>query len=232
MAARTRVFKRKKPRRFSRKTQSRSNLITTRIPINPQPLAPKTVIRTLRYSEALVLDPSVSEAQYFFNANSVYDPDFTGVGHQPAGFDQLMTFYQHFEVLSSKIVWKIIPPAGVLATDQIFASVSLTDIASLNGQRDAIENGLTAWDIAAAGGGSGSNGVMTLNNTFVKKSFFGDRTGEVFLGNATQNPAEAAYYGLRISSANGGTTTSNAIRTWVEIEYTVKFNEVRQVTSS
>lgn len=38
-----------------------------------------------------------------FRANSLYDPDYTGTGHQPNGFDALMAAYDHFTVLATKI---------------------------------------------------------------------------------------------------------------------------------
>jgi len=35
--------------------------------------------------------------------NGAYDPDSTGVGHQPNGFDQWAAFYQKYRVLGSRI---------------------------------------------------------------------------------------------------------------------------------
>lgn len=40
---------------------------------------------------------------YVFSANGLYDPDITSTGHQPMGFDQLMTFFQHYTVLNAQI---------------------------------------------------------------------------------------------------------------------------------
>jgi len=47
-----------------------------------------------------------------FRANSLYDPDLTGTGHQPNGFDTLMQAYDHFTVLASKIRVRTIQAAS------------------------------------------------------------------------------------------------------------------------
>jgi len=33
----------------------------------------------------------------------MYDPDITGTGHQPAGFDQMMLSYEHYIVTRARI---------------------------------------------------------------------------------------------------------------------------------
>lgn len=46
-----------------------------------------------------------ANAPYFewvMRGNSLYDPDYTGTGHQALGFDQLFTFYYHYYVAASK----------------------------------------------------------------------------------------------------------------------------------
>lgn len=43
-------------------------------------------------------------AKRIFRGNSLYDPDLTGTGTQPMGFDQLMTLYEHYRVMGSEIV--------------------------------------------------------------------------------------------------------------------------------
>lgn len=40
---------------------------------------------------------------YQWRANSMYDPDYTGVGHQPMFRDEMAAQYQHYTILSSYI---------------------------------------------------------------------------------------------------------------------------------
>lgn len=55
-------------------------------------------------SITLSLTSVLSQQSYVFRGNSLYDPNYTGVGAQPYGFDQLCpTFYQNYNVKSSKI---------------------------------------------------------------------------------------------------------------------------------
>lgn len=42
-----------------------------------------------------------------FRGNSVFDPDFTGVGSQPLGRDQWTAFYRRYRVLASKVTFKV-----------------------------------------------------------------------------------------------------------------------------
>ena len=58
----------------------------------------------MRYVEEFELNPGLgSVASYVFRANGLYDPNYTGAGHQPYGFDQWMTYYNQFTVLGSKM---------------------------------------------------------------------------------------------------------------------------------
>lgn len=47
-----------------------------------------------------------SAASYQFRLNSLFDPDYTGAGHQPMGFDQLAALYQRYRVYGCK--WRVV----------------------------------------------------------------------------------------------------------------------------
>lgn len=53
----------------------------------------------LKYVDAISLTSTLGatvQQQYAFN--DLYDPDYTGTGHQPMGFDQLATIYEKYQV--------------------------------------------------------------------------------------------------------------------------------------
>lgn len=61
---------------------------------------PDRLIVKLPYSENIVLSTGTSGQgmTYTWNLNSIYDPNRTGVGHQPLGYDQWNTFYNKYRV--------------------------------------------------------------------------------------------------------------------------------------
>ena len=83
---------------------------TSVIPIGKIPkqlsLLGSKVKTKLRYVEYFTLNPAAAglPATHVFSANGLYDPNITGVGHQPRGFDQLMALYDHYYVSRSKII--------------------------------------------------------------------------------------------------------------------------------
>lgn len=61
--------------------------------------------KTLIYTQYVGLNPGTAGIPSInvFRANGMRDPDVTGAGGQPRGFDQYMAIYDHFVVLGSKI---------------------------------------------------------------------------------------------------------------------------------
>lgn len=97
---------------------------------------PNSKLVRLRYTENLALNPGAAAmVEYEWRANSIYDPNYTGTGHQPAGAVELRPWYDHFTVLSSWI--KMVPvfegnaapdtngAFGIILSDQTGQATSL-----------------------------------------------------------------------------------------------------------
>ena len=55
-------------------------------------------ITKMKYSENVITG---STGVYRFALNNLFDPNLTGVGHQPHGFDQLSTIYNRYRVIGA-----------------------------------------------------------------------------------------------------------------------------------
>lgn len=58
-----------------------------------------------------------------FSGNSAFDPDYTGVGTQPNGYDQWAAFYSKYCVMASKFKVKLIPTGTTAPTSALEAVV-------------------------------------------------------------------------------------------------------------
>lgn len=69
-------------------------------------ITPPTISRCLQYGENAISRTIASAAYstgYIYRGNDCYDPNYSGTGHQPVGFDELMNMYDTFTVVGSKI---------------------------------------------------------------------------------------------------------------------------------
>jgi len=88
---------RKKPA-YKRRGGQRTTLVNTSL--NP---TPARFITKHKYAEA-VTTGTAGLNTYRWNLNSLYDPNRTGLGHQPYGYDQIGILYNRYRVISCKYV--------------------------------------------------------------------------------------------------------------------------------
>jgi hypothetical protein len=92
---------------------------------------PREMKVMLKYNAVHTLTPSAGLASdYVYNLNSIFDPDVTGVGHQPRGRDNWAVFYNRYRVDSCKVTMYCTRSSGgtvtILGNNQ---STSITDVA-------------------------------------------------------------------------------------------------------
>jgi len=75
---------------------------------------PERYKTVLRYYDVFTLASAAYSGTYVFNANSLFDPDRTGTGHQPRGFDQLAgANVPYNRYLVTKVNWRFVPMSGI-----------------------------------------------------------------------------------------------------------------------
>lgn len=188
--------------------QRKASVATHRAP-NPYqvalyktPLFPETVMQKgmLYYEPCLartIPSSGAAASNYFFSANGMFDPNITGTGHQPMGFDQMMSLYEQFTVVASHIT--VTFSSDYTCRAAVFLS---PDAVSVTDQNALIENGLIKTvSFSAFSSEVGIAKPKLMLNCDVR-DYFGRKTQQEMLndvnlqGTAAANPTEQVYYGI------------------------------------
>lgn len=166
---------------------------------------------------------------HLFSCNGLFDPNITGGGHQPLGFDQLMPMYDHYRVIGSRIRATF---SNHDTTYPQIVGIHIQDntVISEGSVDPLIENGMTRWTKLATEGSGGS--VKTISQNFSTKAFFSSASSasDKYVGTIVSNPTEQAYFRLFAQPDHGNDTST--VRVTVEIEYIALLTEPRNLTQS
>lgn len=231
--------------RKSRRTKRRTN-VTNRNTGAARTVAPNDMVKqlsvfpnskrtTLHYFEDIDLGiPGTAIASYAFAANGLYDPNITGTGHQPMGFDQLMVFYNHYCVLRAKVevtirVYSSEAKCGVavgLAVQRTSSAVSTFS--------QLVEAGnMTYMHVASIPNGGGPPPAHILHSvdvaTFQGLPYPAD--DDTLRGTASANPAQIIYFVIYQTTPDSNTATLSTFAS-VHIEYDALFVEPKQPSQS
>lgn len=203
-------------------------------PMPPPGSLGKTFKCRLKYVDKIGLNPGTSAGTaHTFRANDLYDPDYTGTGHQPIAFDEYMNFYHHFTVLGSKLKATFIS-TGNASTDAWVVGVQLngstTATTTIN---DLYEQSRQRMRIC--GNNQGGRPIATVTKGFSAKKFFGQNPmdEDANAGTASGSPSEVAYYHVWATSTDHtGTDDPGIVRVLIEIEYVVVLHEPKNLAGS
>ncbi len=197
-------------------------------------IVPDSHIVRLRYVETFQLNPGAAgqASTHIFRANSIFDPNLTGVGHQPLGHDQWAVFYDHYNVIGSKITAKFISngddfsgPAhvGVLLKDDTTTIIDPVNIMEQSNSRYKVMTSANATQLATVQGFYSPKKFFAIKDISDNRSILGAAFGS--------NPVEDAYFHVYAGPLNSGidTTAFNCI---ITIEYLCQFTERKALAQS
>jgi len=168
---------------------------------------------------------------YFFSVNGAYDPNITGTGHQPLGFDEQMTRFNQYCVKQSSIR---VCAVG-LTTSIARWGIVLYDAASgTSDPNRLVENGQLTMGVLNSNAGSNVH-TQSLQLHCDVPRFFGApwssfRRNPSYLGTAAANPTEQAYFGIVLW---GGFSASTMTITFdVTLSYDIEYFEPKRFVSS
>lgn len=186
----------------------------------------------LLYNETRNITPSGSVATaYVYTANGLYDPNITGPGHQPMGFDQLMLLYEHYTVTAAKITVSFV---NASTTESGWVGIGLfPDSTVTTSTQTLIENGLLKRAPISPGLSNPKSQVSLTYQCNISKlngrigSIVGD---SLYRGDNAANPTEQTYF--HVFAFNTVTVSAMSVDFDVLIEYDAVFTEPRKLAQS
>ncbi len=174
-----------------------------------------------------------------FKLNSMYDPDHTGIGHQPLGYDEWTTFYNRYRVFGAKVTITVANQGeygGVMVITpwmNTSGSIPGTFLSDLREQRKG-STLITFNDHDAGGSTKRFSKYYSINKILgvpasqipISNEYVG------VMGNfgTGQDPATLAYVSIGLSPLRSGAAVTCNIT--VDITYYAKLEAVKQVQSS
>jgi hypothetical protein len=209
-------------RAVSRTTLNR-NTRAVNINLGPKQSAPDSVRLKMGYGQVVSLDLSTTGgAEHAFRLNSLFDPDFTGVGTQPVGFDQWSALYNRYRVHACKVHVEFISSGTTLGA---LCGVSIRrDSTVANQFQDLVGEPYCVWvgaGAAQAGPACIHTGASVREIYGIGNSTFMDEDYSASIG---ANPSRVVYGHIW---CNTWTQTAEAIsfRVAVHLIYDVEFYE-------
>jgi len=232
-----------KNKKANSKTKMNKNAIYAGVPVlrdatkNVTGGFPTTQDVTLKYCETVTINCGAAGAlgYYSWRANSLFDPNLTGVGHQPMGRDAWSAIYSRYVVMRSRCIATYTVASSATDAPTGFGLL-IHETGSLSGSGSTLmEQGRSVYRVVSSSSASNSNSAIRLFAEFDTKKWFGikdvadnsDTFGAVVGSNPSQTPCFVTWIQDLATAAD-----LPAIYVTVEIEYDVHFTcPMEQVAS-
>jgi len=205
---RTMRFSRRRP--FSRRSYSRPYRSSLRRRFsrpsrirNLNPITADTFAVKLKFNDVQAIQGGASSTNsYKWRGNSVYDPDLTGTGTQPMGYDQYSTLYDYVAVMGSQIKIRLLSGSDQVQQFCVYPQDS-TVVTPVTSALREIPYGKTGTNGPYTS--SSGNKWLTLKNYMstaklycVDKSFV--RSDSVYAHSTATNPTNSWYWILTVDT--------------------------------
>ena len=192
-------------------------------------MLPRSFHTNLRYAETFTLTTGtagVIGSVQVMTLNNVYDPNQSGIGHQPYGYDQLTPFYGYFVVHRTR--WRLLATtiggtAEVCLAYQLYPAVSGVTIAGVTTDAATEKAAVTTMPVGSSGvvRARMAEGVSEIHKILgITKQQYANNLDQ-YGAAVTAGPTTGAYMEVGVGSYSGsaGETLSVQIVLDFEVEF-------------
>lgn len=196
----------------------------------PRQAFPERALTKLKYVSQTSLNPTASfAAHHFFSANNIYDPDFTGTGHQPLGYDQYAALYEQYHVRQAyaKVTFMSADNDGSGNKNAVMCTLSLKNDPNEVRTHNAIMEDPDSTTGVLHGDGPGT---LVITKFYSEKNMFPNDKRHNTHSDINTGPPEQTYFEV-VTKGNFG-NDAETINVLVEITYMVEFYERKDLDQS
>lgn len=228
MPARKRTTKKRRPRKYTRRTARKKWSPTS----GAVTIFPHSKVAKLRYCTNYTLDSIYGAISHdYVNVSNPYAPESSG-GHQPLGWDQYASYYNHAIVLGAKVSFKVLDyTTGQGGPAVIGSYISDGSTAPFTTYTTFVENRRGPYRIL-----TNQRNVVSWSTKFSTKRFFNvtdvkDNFSRLGISTAGTGPTDAAHCFLFYQCLNS-TDASSVVIVQITIDYIIAFSEPKDVPTS
>lgn len=161
---------------------------------------------------------------YVWSANGAYDPDISGAGHQPLGFDQMMLFYNHYTVVSSRI--RVVYTSASTFPVHFGLMISGSSSYSTDYQVN-VENGNMIYGVVSPASTSSCSVTLRQSANCARFQGIDDVMDDPNMrGDSASNPTEQLYYHCMVWNPASSSIPTGVLD--VYLEYDTVFHEPKK----
>lgn len=166
---------------------------------------------------------------HVLSANGLYDPDITGTGSQPTGFDQMMVFYEHYTVYNATLT--VVFRNYSTSTAPVVYLAARGDVTNVSSPSVIMTTGNTVCTTLNPGGYA--NSLKELKMTVRVAKFLGAddlQDNENMRGDVSANPIEGVFF--HIGAFYNELAAAGQVYFQARVTYEAVFSEPRVITPS
>jgi len=160
---------------------------------------PKTLRTTLPYYEQVNLVNNTTPFIYVFRLNGCFDPNQTGTGAQPVGWDNLLTFYNQSFCVGSRIEITLINNSTTPIQFGVAPTIASSSLSSFDAMTYYNRNPVFG---EADGTGRGGKSVVKRFNSQALLDFYGQPYSNDFIAYGNALPTRNAFWTIALQSAD------------------------------
>jgi len=214
-----RKYRRNVPKKKTYKKRGNKRAVLTRIPgtILPDKLQVK-----LPYTERYdILTAAGSAAYQRMSGNSAYDPDYTGAGQQPLGFDEWKAFYTKYVVKGSKCDVQIVPVGSNYSYESVLVPFPGTSASASSNLDNLKAMQYAKWGVSQTSGNLRRMSTYMDTTKLYGKPNITDEIDPAFSALIGSDPAEEWTWQIGVQPCDRASTVYCVV--YVKMTYYITF---------